>query len=405
MSLLYKPLESITAADLEALISNQVGENLYLEYKTEVFDKQNVKKRLQFLGSVSAFANAAGGDLLVGVKAKNGLPVDLSGLDPADIDSEMLRIHQVVGTSIEPHLVLHFHPVPLPTGRSVLIIRVLRSWTAPHGIEHNGHYQFFQRHAAGRSPMTLPQLRAAFTFSGNIVEQMRRFRSERLAWITAAEGPWGYLGKPLAVVHLVPFAGAAETVNIDFSNSRNFRKLSPLPAQSDGYIKQGDLRYNLDGVVMREGTAWHTQFFRNGSVEYATTRFLEQTTNPPYLDAWAYQINILKVIRRFFELQRTFGVAPPVIVMLTILNVANFRLRISEGWLEPINNELSKHQIDRDQLFLPDVVFNDFDADLIATLKRTFDCVWNAAGMEKCYFYSSNGEWKIDPSWLDPPGV
>jgi hypothetical protein len=33
MSLLYKPIESITAADLEALISNQVGENLYLEYK------------------------------------------------------------------------------------------------------------------------------------------------------------------------------------------------------------------------------------------------------------------------------------------------------------------------------------------------------------------------------------
>src|SRR5260370_22426234 len=92
MSLLYKPLEDITAAAVQGLIDNQVGESLYIEYKTEVFDKRDDKKRLQFLGSISALANAAGGDLLVGVKANNGLPVDMPGLDPADIDSEVLRI-------------------------------------------------------------------------------------------------------------------------------------------------------------------------------------------------------------------------------------------------------------------------------------------------------------------------
>lgn len=44
MSLLYKPLESIRAADLQALIDNQVGESLYIEYKTEVFDKRVTKR-------------------------------------------------------------------------------------------------------------------------------------------------------------------------------------------------------------------------------------------------------------------------------------------------------------------------------------------------------------------------
>ena len=148
MSLLYKPLDSITPADLQALIDNQVRESLYIEYKTELFDKRDDKKRLQFLGSVSAFANAVGGDLLVGVKADNGLPVALPGLDPASVESELLRIRQLIGTSIEPHLLLHFQPVLLPTGRSILIIRVPRSWSAPHGIEQNGHFQFFLRHLA-----------------------------------------------------------------------------------------------------------------------------------------------------------------------------------------------------------------------------------------------------------------
>ena len=141
MSLLYKPLESITAADLQALIDNQVGESLYLEYKAEVFDKGDDKKKLQFLGSVPAFANAAGGDFLAGVKAENGLPVELPGLAPPEVDSERLRIKQVIGTGIEPYLSPQFHPVPLPTG--------------PHGIEHSGHFQFFRRHAAGRSPVQL----------------------------------------------------------------------------------------------------------------------------------------------------------------------------------------------------------------------------------------------------------
>jgi predicted HTH transcriptional regulator len=186
MSLLYKPLESITAADLQALIDNQVGESLYLEYKTEVFDKRDDKKKLQFLGSVSTFANAAGGDLLVGVKADNGLPVELPGLAPPEIDSEVLRIKQVVGTGIEPYLSPQFHSVPLPIGRAVLIIRVPRSWTAPHGIEINGHFQFFRRHAAGRMPMTISELRTAFTFSSTVVEQTRKFRDERNATITSA---------------------------------------------------------------------------------------------------------------------------------------------------------------------------------------------------------------------------
>jgi len=47
MSLLYKPLESITAADVHALMDNQVAESLYIEYKTEIFEKRDEKKGSQ----------------------------------------------------------------------------------------------------------------------------------------------------------------------------------------------------------------------------------------------------------------------------------------------------------------------------------------------------------------------
>jgi hypothetical protein len=404
MSLLYKPLESIAAADVQALIDNKVGESLYIEYKTEVFDKRDDKKRVQFLGSVSAFANAAGGDILIGVKADNGIPVELLGLDPSEVDSEILRIRQIVGASVDPHLLLYFHVVPLPNGRSILIVRVPRSWTAPHGIEHNGHFLFFQRHAAGRTPMTLSELRSAFTFAGSVIEQTRKFRDERLAVITAAEGPWGYLNKPLVVFHMLPFAGIAGAINIDFSNRTAFRKLSPLAVEQDGYIRQGDLRFNVDGVVMRQGIEWHTQLFRNGSIEYATTLPFDQTTSPCFLDAWSYQIDLLKVLARFSALQLSVDVSPPIMLLFSILNAANFYLRTAEGAWQFGVRALSKYQIDRDRIFLLDLALNDLLTDPRTVLKPVFDCLWNAAGQQQCGFYR-NGEWNIDPSGLGPPNA
>ena len=185
--------------------------------------------------------------------------------------------------------------------------------------------------------MTLSELRTAFTVAGSIVERTRRFRDERLATITAPGGPRSYFAKPLCVFHLVPFAGMAEAVQIDFTAGQNLRKLSPLLAEPDGFIRQGDLRYNLDGVEMRQGIDWHTQLFRNGCIEYATTVFFEQSKSPHYLNAWLYQVNVVKLLVRFSALQRAFGIAPPVTLLLSILNAANFHLRVSEG--SPMHGE------------------------------------------------------------------
>lgn len=90
--------------------------------------------------------------------------------------------------------------------------------------------------------------------------------------------------------------------------------------------------------------------------------------------------------------------------MLSILNAASFHLRIREGC--PLHGvALTSHQIDRNQIFLPEPVLSGFGADLVTALKPVFDCLWNAAGEEQCGFYRSGGTWGIDPSWLDPPST
>ena len=140
VSLLYKPLDNITAADMEGLLDDHVPESLYIEYKLEVFDKRDEKKRLQFLGSISGFSNGVGGDLIIGMRAVNGIPEELVGLEQKEADGETLRIQQVVGTIIEPQVRIRIRPILLSNGRTVLIIRVPQSWAAPHGIKKDDHY-------------------------------------------------------------------------------------------------------------------------------------------------------------------------------------------------------------------------------------------------------------------------
>jgi schlafen family protein len=399
VSLLYKPLESVTGADLQGLVDNQVAEGPQLEYKEEVFDKRDPKKRAQFLGSIAGFANASGGDLLVGVSAPDGLPRELTGLDPTVVDGEILRITQLVATGVDPQLSLYFHRVPVQSGREVLLIRVPQSWTAPHGIEHDGHFHFFRRNAAGRSPMTLSELRTAFTLAGTIAERTRQFRADRLTTLMAPEGPWGYFEKATAVLHVVPFGSVMETVNIDFSKRGEFHLLSPLP-KVNGFVQPGSYRYNLDGLSMRSplDLSWHTQLFRSGALEYATREFFDETCNPRFLHAWFFQVGIVNVLQRFLTLLRGLGVQPPITIMLTFQNVANLHLRIGEGQLD---GRVSDYQIDRSQLILPDAVVTDFNVDLRVVLRPIFDSLWNAAGLDSCLFYKAGGEWPLDPSWLD----
>ncbi len=73
--MIEKPFDAIGKADIDALIENAVGESRTLEYKREM-PNQSDKDRKEFLADISSFGNAAGGDILYGVKER----VDANGI-------------------------------------------------------------------------------------------------------------------------------------------------------------------------------------------------------------------------------------------------------------------------------------------------------------------------------------
>lgn len=69
----------LSAADIDELIASQVPEDLYLDYKDGRFLENPTKAAQRLREYVSAFANSAGGVLIVGIEEKDDKPYKVTG--------------------------------------------------------------------------------------------------------------------------------------------------------------------------------------------------------------------------------------------------------------------------------------------------------------------------------------
>ncbi len=241
---LDKPLDGVSEADLQSLVANQVPEGRQIEYK-EVLPSNRDADKKEFLADVSSLANAAGGDLIYGVREEAGIAKEVIGVALPDADAEQLRIESIIRDGIDPRIPgIQLRPVQRQTGNPCLILRVPRSWAGPHAVTYQGSFRFYSRTSAGKYPLDVFELRAAFTSSEAVQEKVRKFRLERLAKIIADEGPIQLQGKSKIVLHLIPLNSFASTTSYDLDPlAKDAGSLQPI------YAGGWDHRYNLDGLL------------------------------------------------------------------------------------------------------------------------------------------------------------
>ena len=73
-------IEDVDRAALDALIDNAVAEGRTIEYKQALPGKANSEVD-PVVATVTSFANTDGGDLLLGVRASKGMPLELPGIE------------------------------------------------------------------------------------------------------------------------------------------------------------------------------------------------------------------------------------------------------------------------------------------------------------------------------------
>ncbi len=234
--MIQKPFDKIENSDIEALISNEVPEGRKLDYKEALPGPTDAEKK-EFLADVSSFANAAGGDLVFGVRERRdegkptALPASIEGLPGINADQEIRRLEDLVRTGLDPTIIgIQLRPVgPFPNGHQVVLLRVPKSWSSPHMVCLKGSSRFWTRDNRGKHPMDVHEIRHAFALSEGLPVKVRRFRDERLARIIAGETPVMMPDGPKIVLHLLPIAALDPTTRLNVAPlSRMTSELKPL---------------------------------------------------------------------------------------------------------------------------------------------------------------------------------
>ena len=207
MALLHIPLEKITETDLRALIETGARESLPIDYKRQTYGKKEADRK-EFLADICSFANAVGGDIVIGMAEKEGVPSEITPFAD-NADEERLRLEQMARDGIEPRIIgLHIHIVSIAAGGVVFIVRVPKSWNPPHRVKFQGSNRFYARTSGGKYEPDIGELRNLFLATPHIAERIRAFRMERIARIAAGETPVALSGDTpgRAVLHVVPYS-------------------------------------------------------------------------------------------------------------------------------------------------------------------------------------------------------
>ena len=237
-------LDSVDEGHLNALVTNGVPESRSLEFKAKlVWGTESERK--EFLADVSAFANAGGGDLVLGIEEDNGAASKVVGLDSFDPDKDILKMESMIRDGIKPRIVgIRPRSVVLSNGRRVVIVRVPNSLNRPHMVAFKNWSRFFSRNSAGKYQLDVEELRSAFVASESLTERIRQFRIERVDAILQGNAPASLSGRTCVCIHMIPISAFGQSSSLDVATVRERGEALP-PIGRRGW----NPRVNFDGLL------------------------------------------------------------------------------------------------------------------------------------------------------------
>lgn len=384
--MITKPLNTLTEADLRRLIDEKVPENKQIEYKRELPDGSD-KGTVNFLRAVTAFANTQSGYLLYGIEARDGIPIELSPLTMTSGDQVIQRFENLCRNGVEPRLTgVQYQFIPLDGGGSALVVRIPKSWSAPHRVSTGNHAHFYGRNSAGAYQLDVAELRQAFTLSDTVVERIRSFRANQLLALGSDEAPIRLKEGALIVLHVIPLQAIASNLEIDIaSNSNALQKIYPIGASG------WNQRINLDGRLtfrnVSDGRSHgYTQLFRNGIIEAVIVE--ELWNDKKIIASQSYEENIISALRSYFPALNELGIAPPAYLFLSLLGVRDWTLGVNASRFWNVEN-----RAERDNILLPEIAVEQWTNDPAIVMRPAFDMIWNAFGFARSFNYNEAGQW------------
>lgn len=387
MHLRSKPLESVEESDLQRLVDDGAQEGDAAEFKGEMWGKSDEDRR-KMLRSITSFANQKGGEIYVGIRAKDGTAVEAVGVE-GEAHSE--RILSSCRSNVErPLQGLQVHPVPLGDGKSVIIVRVPYSLNGPHMVTFKGMNQFWIRHGRQKVPMTVDEIEDAFMRRFDSETRVERFIEERKqrAWNESQ-------GDPSLFLAVTPAFLREEIID---PRDPHVHQLLSRPPEHPSYqrLVLGDVDVSpslagLTGEYIRDGrTIRRREVHRNGHVECMMRTF--GSGQPPSDDerlaipAKLVALQTHSFVHLARELYRHHGVASPVALSMAIFNARSLHL-LYGGLFKERTREWGEDRLD-----LPLMYAQELESEAPSLVKRLNDRLWNAFRLDPCFYVTDEGD-------------
>jgi len=395
--MLDRNLNAITLDDIDRLVNDRVTEGLHLDYKADVnLGTEDGKSEL--LDDLVAFANSAGGDLIIGVGEETNsegkrteFPAKPTGIVIENTDKFKLRIEDLLRDSVEPRLVgVAYQFLQMHDGKFIAIIRIPKSF-AFHLIRKGKNFRCTARNHVGKYQLDAAQIREGFLSGETSLQRMRLFRQERIARIVAGEAPIKVEDIGKIVLHMLPlqgFLGTKESIS-DFGRSQRLLKGPFSTLANDIHNLDGRLSYSRG---CEQGVIAYCQAFRNGALESVETGLggVSKDQGVLYFNA---QIDgyIVNGVHRLLQYLKAIGVSEPIYVGISIVGAKGYRI------IQP--HTFGQNALDREVVVLPETELTSSDLNhqqLAHELQPTTDILYQAFGFEHSFNYAQSGNYLHD---------
>lgn len=399
MSLTHKPIDQINEMDLQQLLDTPVYESRVLDYKEQLSGDTSTEKK-EFLYDITAFANSGGGELIYGISEERvggkttGKPSEMRGVNIDNKDELIRKYENLIRTAVQPRIFgMQMEAIQISNGNHVLVIRIPNSLNSPHMVTLEGSQRFYSRNSAGKHPMDITEIRSTILSTAGLSEKIKEHRLERAARIKNNQGNISLIDIPhYLMVHLIPFtAFSSEQFDTKVLYDQT-TKLQPF------YTTGWDHRYNLDGFMTfskwpdAELAHGYVQFQRNGIIESVDNGMLNPRGNRKIIPSVKIEQDIIIHSYEYLEAQKAIGVAPPIVLTISLLGVRGFELSVSGAYSRPDHGGT----IEQEDIFLPELIIENYPenpTELSRLLQPIFNTMWNAAGWPRSINYSSEGNW------------
>ncbi len=364
--------DHLTEIDLQQLVDNAVPESRQLDYKQALWADTGDGHR-EYLRDLGAFANAQGGDLVVGMVEVEGTASELIGLyvtDPLGLQITLENRHR---NRIEPPILgIRMRWIELANSRRVLVIRVPSSLSGPHRDRQDGH--FFIRGETRKDQMGIHELRDAFVGADQLIDRLRRLHATAVDVPHRIELPFEISNDPAAIVSVMPLDVLRARRDLDVGIGQ---AVSPYWPGAIG--RNFDL--TLEGVILRVAGDPVRSFVlthRQGRVDSFWTVGHDSTFmgkgSARFVFPDHFNAGLIDVVTATLARMQQYGVGGPWVIMTSLVGIAGAQLPMSVTTLEasvPTRRRIAH---------LPDVIGEQIDQ---AALLPVFKAFCRAFGRER----------------------